>query len=86
MLASWSVFLLTFIYYLFFRNDELTSTLNIFLTIVVGFLGTMMGLFFSSDALNNLRKKYDYRGDRLLTLKKSLKDIEESLKKLEDNE
>lgn len=85
MLASWFVFISTFVYYLFFRDDELTSTLNIFLTIVVGFLGTMMGLFFSNEALSNLRKRYDHRGDRLLTLRKSLKDIEESLKKLEDN-
>ena len=85
MLGSWSIFFLTFIYYLFFKNDELTLTLNIFLTIVVGFLGTMMGLFFSSEALNNLRKRYDHRGDRLLTLRKSLKGIEESLRKLEDS-
>src|SRR3989344_9346089 len=82
MLASWFIFISTFVYYLFFRNDELTSTLNIFLSIVVGFLGTMMGLFFSSDALNNLRKKYDYRGDRLRFMKEEIGRLKESLKNL----
>lgn len=83
MLGSWSIFFLTFVFYLFFRNDELTSTLNIFLTIIVGFLGTMMGLFFSSEALNNLRRKYDYRGDSLRFAKSEIRKLKESLKSFE---
>lgn len=86
MLGSWSIFFLIFAYYLFFQNDELTSTLNIFLTIVVGFLGTMMGLFFSSDALNNLKRKYDYRGDRLRVVKEEVRRLKESLKNLEQED
>ncbi|MBU2639388.1 MAG: hypothetical protein KKG75_01635, partial [Nanoarchaeota archaeon] len=48
---SWFVFLSMFVYYLIWNPEKETQILTVFLTIVVGFLGTVMGLFFSTEAL-----------------------------------
>lgn len=79
ILGSWLVFLLIFFYYLMFDPNETLSILGLFLTIVVGFLGTIMGLFFSSEALNEMKRKYDYRGEKLHKLRETLDKIKENL-------
>lgn len=66
ILGSWGIFLLIFGYYLLFNPKETVSILSLFLTIVVGFLGTIMGLFFSKEALEEIIKKYKSRGEIML--------------------
>jgi len=80
--GSWGVFLLVFSYYLFFNSKETIPILSLFLTIVVGFLGTIMGLFFSKEALEEIIKKYELRGVRIFKEKKNLIKVRENLEKL----
>jgi len=77
MILSWSCFFLILFYYLFFNNTKEIPVLEIFLTVIVGFLGTMIGLFFSNESLMELkekqRKKENKQKDILLSLKDYLK-------------
>ncbi|MAF51175.1 MAG: hypothetical protein CMH64_03720 [Nanoarchaeota archaeon] len=57
LLECWGTFGLILGYYLFFGSDETVPVLSLFLTIVVGFLGTIMGLYFSKETLETLKKK-----------------------------
>jgi len=89
--GSWGIFSLIFGYYLFFNPKETISILSLFLTIVVGFLGTIMGLFFSKEALEEIIKKYKSRGeimlkDRniLLKTKMRLENIKKETEKLKE--
>ncbi|MBU0627988.1 MAG: hypothetical protein KKC75_02270 [Nanoarchaeota archaeon] len=61
ILLSWGCFLGILIYFVLKPGE--TSVLHIFLTIVVGFLGTILGLFFSRDAIENLKKTSDVKSD-----------------------
>ena len=79
ILLSWSVFFIILLYYMF--NPESINALNVFLTIVVGFLGTSGGFFFSGEALKHLERKVKGRG-RILQKTESefLEDIKELIK------
>ena len=50
-------------------NPESINALNVFLTIVVGFLGTSGGFFFSGEALKHLERKVTSRGKILSSIK-----------------
>tara|TARA_Y100000310_G_C20539578_1_gene742539 strand:+ start:219 stop:662 length:444 start_codon:yes stop_codon:yes gene_type:complete len=62
ILLSWSCFLFILIYFAI-KPEEEVHVLNIFLTIVVGFLGTILGLFFSREAIEDLKKASDIKSD-----------------------
>ncbi len=79
MLFSWIIFTSIFGFYLFYNPNEKVSILNIFLTIIVGFLGTMIGLFFSNEALNELKRKLKTREITLHTNKQKLIEFKNSL-------
>jgi len=79
ILLSWSVFFIILLYYMF--NPESINALNVFLTIVVGFLGTSGGFFFSGEALKHLERKVTSRGKILSSLKAEfLDDVAELIK------
>ncbi len=80
ILLSWGVFLIIFFYYLINPSD--ISVLNIFLTVIVGFLGTILGVFFSEKAfekiVKDLEEKYKTFGvKRYKTYKRILKYLDE---------
>ena len=82
---SWGIFLIIFIYYLF--NPENVGVLNIFLTIIVGFLGTMIGIFFSDRAfdkiIRDLQERNERRGQLIKMWRNVFLDIKELLKERE---
>tara|TARA_Y100000310_G_C20590362_1_gene767658 strand:+ start:320 stop:724 length:405 start_codon:yes stop_codon:yes gene_type:complete len=59
ILFSWGVFLTIFVYYLFKGGQ--VEVLNIFLTVIVGFLGTIIGVFFSEKAFEKIVKDLEER-------------------------
>jgi len=81
MFSSWFILISLFLYYLIFNPQKEVPILEIFLTIIVGFLGTMIGLFFSNDSLNELKTKYKSRGERMLKDKNKLLEIKTNLEK-----
>ena len=46
-------------------NPELTSKLDIFLTVVVGLMGTIIGTFFSERALDVIKKESELKSKAL---------------------
>lgn len=62
MFLSWGIFLLILFYYIF--NPEDVGVLNVFLTIIVGFLGTMIGIFFSDRAFEKIIRDLEERNER----------------------
>jgi hypothetical protein len=65
VLLSWGVFFILLFYYIL--NPDSINALNIFLTIVVGFLGTSGGFFFSGEALKHLERKVKGRVQRMVS-------------------
>jgi|TARA_Y100000310_G_scaffold330425_1_gene402020 hypothetical protein len=63
ILLSWGIFLIIFFYYLI--NPENVNVLNIFLTVIVGFLGTILGVFFSEKAFEKIVKDLEERYETL---------------------
>jgi len=55
IILSWIIFVFILIYYVIHPNQ--VNALNIILTVIVGFLGTMMGLFFSQDVIKSLEDR-----------------------------
>lgn len=85
MILSWVCFIGILIYFVFFEHT--VNALNIFLTIVVGFLGTMIGLFFSRDIVKHLEDKIDTQ--KRYSKKSLLKDknvYDRIIKKLSEEE
>ena len=78
ILLSWSVFFILLFYYIF--NPYSINILNVFLTIAVGFLGTIMGLFFSREMIEKLKGKIESRGLRILDQLEILADTEKLIK------
>jgi len=66
ILLSCGVFVGILIYYILFAPSEEVPMLNIFLTVVVGFLGTIIGVFFSEKAFEKIVKDLEdkYRAQR----------------------
>ena len=87
MFLSWGIFLLILIYYLIYPEE--VSVLNIFLTIIVGFLGTMIGIFFSDRAfdkiIKDLQERNERRGHLLKEWRNIFVDIRELLKEIKNN-
>jgi len=63
IVLSWGCFIFILIYFII--KPEETSVLHIFLTIVVGFLGTMLGLFFSREIIEKLKIASNYKSNIL---------------------
>lgn len=71
ILSCWGIFFIILLYYLIFNPNKEVPILEIFLTVIIGFLGTIIGLFFSNDALEELRDKYQHKiSDEKITLLK----------------
>jgi len=77
ILSSWCVLIIILFYYIKYPRD--ISVLNIFLTVIVGFLGTGVGFFFSGEALKHLERKVKARG-KLLRQLDILDDTKELIK------
>jgi len=77
---SWVVFLVILVYYMIFRPNTQVDVLTIFLTVTVGFLGTIMGFFFSERAFEKIMKERQFR--MKVTTKKALERLDK-LEKLE---
>ena len=82
MFLSWGIFLLILIYYMF--NQENVGVLNVFLTIIVGFLGTMIGIFFSDRTFDKIIKDLEERNAKQIKVIRKdidlLNDFKEFLK------
>ena len=81
ILLSWGVFLTIFVYYLI--KGGKVEVLNVFLTVIVGFLGTIIGVFFSEKAFEKIIKDLEerYRDNREKRYR-AYKRISKSLEKL----
>ena len=80
IVLSWVIFLGILGYYMVFRPNEQVDVFTIFLTVIVGFLGTMLGLFFSEKAfekiIDDLKKRYKtHRDKRYESLKRISKNL-----------
>lgn len=79
--VSCSVFLVTFFYYLIFSHSSQVDTINIFLTVVVGFMGTIMGVFFSERTIEKTIRDLEGRNrkahNNLKKIKRRLSEINE---------
>lgn len=84
--SCWLIFISAFGYFLIFNQDEKIPIFNLFLTIVVGFLGTMIGLYFSKETLEELKYKKELLKERktLLNLRNRLIKDKELLIKLKE--
>ena len=78
ILLSWSVFSILLFYYIF--NPYSINVLNVFLTIVVGFLGTILGLFFSREMIEKLKGTVESGKKRILDQIEFLADVEKLIK------
>ena len=78
ILLSWGCFLFILAY--FAIKPEETNVLHIFLTIIVGFLGSILGIFFSRDALDRLEKKVKTRGTNMFNQTEFLEEVEQLIK------
>ncbi|MEK6949558.1 MAG: hypothetical protein AABX34_05010 [Nanoarchaeota archaeon] len=78
ILLSWSVFFILLFYYIF--NPYSINVLNVFLTIVVGFLGTILGLFFSREMIEKLKGTVERRSKSMLDQLEFLADVEKLIK------
>jgi len=76
---SWGVFFIILFYYLF-NPRETISPLNVFLTVIIGFLGTGIGFFFSGPAVKHLEDKVKGRGERMVTQVEILEDTKDLIK------
>ena len=63
-------------------NTETTSKLDVFLTVIVGLMGTIVGTFFSERAMESIKEDRDRKRKAIIEKKTKLKEYEESLKKL----
>ena len=59
--TSCGIFLATFVYYFIFNPYNKVDVFNIFLTVVVGFMGTIMGIFFSEKTVAMMIKSSQER-------------------------
>jgi uncharacterized protein YneF (UPF0154 family) len=67
-------------------NEETTSKLDIFLTVIVGLIGTIIGTFFSEKSMESLKKDRDIKKREIIrakrTLKEKLRESEEKINKI----
>jgi len=80
ILLSWGVFLGILVYYAIFKPDGKVDVFTIFITVVVGFLGTIIGVFFSEKTFEKIIDELKTR--RRYATKKMLEFIE-TLERLE---
>jgi len=76
---SWGSFLSILVYYAI--KETQINALNIFLTIVVGFLGTIMGVLFSQEVIKKIyESRVIIKDDRLKHAKLFLKELKTLVK------
>ena len=68
------------VYNFIFR--ESTSKLDVFLTVVVGLMGTIMGTFFSERTIESIKKDRDFKRRVILQKKHRIEETIDSLNKL----
>lgn len=79
ILLSWGCFLIILIYYIFNKTE--VNAIDIAFTVIVGFLGTIIGMFFSKEALESLKGKLKERNMSLIDKMEVLKDMKEFVRK-----
>ncbi len=83
LLLSWGCLILILVFFMYY--DTKVSALNIVLTIVVGFLGTMIGATFSEAAIKKIYEsrvsKRDKRLSSLIAYVKELPTLLEEVRK-----
>jgi len=75
-------FFLLLIYNLFLR--ETTSKLDIFLTVIVGLMGTIMGTFFSERTMESIKKDRDIKRKAIIKKITGLKERRSLLEELRE--
>jgi len=84
IVLSWSCFLVILVYYMIIKTQ--VNALDIILTVVVGFLGTIIGMFFSKEALESLKSKVERRSKKILDTAEIIKDTKELMEELIKNQ
>ena len=74
-------FFILLIYNLVYR--ELTSKLDIFLTVIVGLMGTIIGTFFSERTMESIKKDRDIKRKAIIEKKLKLQEYETRIDKLD---
>ena len=77
-----SSFFILLIYNLIYR--ETTSKLDVFLTVIVGLMGTIIGTFFSERTMEYIKKDRDRKKQALLKMANELRDYKTSLYKIKE--
>lgn len=84
ILLSWGAFLVILVYNIIVPRD--VDSVNVILTIVVGFLGTILGLFFSDKALERMSERIQTKEvklkEKIGRLEEYIKLIDEAINKL----
>lgn len=82
ILLSWSCFIVILIYYIFNKTE--VNAVDIVFTVVVGFLGTIIGMFFSKEALESLKGKLKERDKAILDKAKLLRETRTFISELKN--
>ena len=80
ILLSWGVFIVILIYYMVHPGE--VDNINILLTIIVGFLGTIIGLFFSERSLEDLRRGISTKNKSIKELLEYVEEFPAALEEL----
>ncbi len=63
-------------------HEEKTSKLDVFLTVIVGLMGTIIGTFFSETTMESIKKDRDRKKQALLRMAGKIRNIQTSLDKI----
>ena len=66
-------------------NKETTSKLDIFLTVIVGLIGTIIGTFFSEKSMESLKKDRDIKKREIIRAKRGLMEAKKELEGFKEN-
>lgn len=80
VLLVFTSFLVLLIYNIIYR--ETTSKLDIFLTVIVGLIGTIIGTFFSERTMESIKKDRDRKIRKIIEKTIKLKEYKELVRRL----
>ena len=64
------------------NSNEVTSKLDIFLTVIVGLMGTIIGTFFSDRTMESIKKDRDRKRRKIIKKSAKIKEYQKALNKI----
>jgi|TARA_Y100000310_G_scaffold28368_1_gene27002 uncharacterized protein YneF (UPF0154 family) len=64
------------------NSNEVTSKLDIFLTVIVGLMGTIIGTFFSDRTMESIKKDRDRKRREIIKKSAKIKEYQKALNKI----